>query len=478
MASPTPAPAPGSSSQHKFQAPKGTRDFYPADMAVRRHIESIWRQTSINHGFEEVEGPMFEHTELYTHKSGPGIVSEIFGVFSGKDEAERAELQKTGRAPYALRPEFTPTLARMVAARADALPKPIKWFAIPQHFRAERPQRGRLREFMQWNIDIVGAEDSVEARAEADAEVIAVLINSLQRFGLSPADVKARISSRVMLPWLLQKCGVVPDKLSDAYVYLDRRAKLPVDRADSEVKLLGLDVHTFDELCRLLTRRFRDGAPLIPPANPISLAEKKYAAFVNEGYAFNDVGLLLEQLRNRGIESWCEVDFSIVRGLAYYTGTVFEIIAEGERAIAGGGRYDKLIESFGGPSMPACGFGMGDVVLGLLLKEKGLLKDEDIMRPLSPDAFIISSGAEVAEKEFRPLVARLRRAGLHIRHSYKSTKNIGKLLGEADKAHARFAVILDDALSGGVVKLKDLRGGEQREIRLDELEASLRECTR
>lgn len=453
------AAMPAPPTQHKFQAPKGTRDFYPADMAVRRHIESIWRQTSINHGFEEVEGPMFEHTELYTHKSGPGIVSEIFGVFSGKDEAERAELQKTGRAPYALRPEFTPTLARMVAARADALPKPIKWFAIPQHFRAERPQRGRLREFMQWNVDFIGDDSPA-----ADAEVIAVAIGALDKAGLTPKDIQVKLSHRQVIAGWIKKCGVADTSVSSVMSLLDKRSRVTSDAFRSECSLLSFDIDLFDQRIEELTSMFE--------RDPNDEEHKFKTSLMSE---YDPLLYFWEEIEQRGLEDWCRFDMSIVRGLAYYTGTVFEIIAEGERAIAGGGRYDNLIESFGGPKLPACGFGMGDVVLGLLLKEKGLLKDEDVMRPVWPDVFVISSGAEVAEKELRPLVARLRRAGLHVRHSYKSTKNIGKLLGEADKAGARFAVILDDALGGGVVNLKDLRGGEQREISIEELEAALRE---
>lgn len=456
------AAMPAPPTQHKFQAPKGTRDFYPADMAVRRYIENIWRQTSINHGFEEVEGPMFEHTELYTHKSGPGIVSEIFGVFSGKDEAERAELQKTGRAPYALRPEFTPTLARMVAARADALPKPIKWFAIPQHFRAERPQRGRLREFIQWNVDFIG-EDSTAA----DAEVIAVAVNSLRSFGLTANDVKVKVSDRMIFELCLSYDAVPEDNVLLCLDLIDKRGKLDDATLIKQGKTYGMSDETLQSF--LLKPVVMSLSDILKPV------DSHDDMFVH--YAKEHLKYLARRIQELDLIDWCEFDNGIVRGLAYYSGTVFEIheMSGAERAIAGGGRYDKLIEGFGGPSMPACGFGMGDVVLGLLLKEKGLLKDEDIMRPLSPDAFIISSGAEIAENAFRPLVARLRRAGLHVRHSYKSTKNIGKLLGEADKAGARFAVILDDALGGGVVKLKDLRGGEQREISIEELEAALRE---
>src|SRR5688572_5953795 len=186
----------------KFQSPKGTRDFYPQDMAVRRYIEDVWRKVSINHGFDEVEGPTFEYLDLYTHKSGPGIASELFQVFSGKDEAELAELQRTGKAPFALRPEFTPTLARMVAARAAELPRPIKWFAIPSHFRAERPQRGRLREFMQWNVDVIGDESP-----RADAEVIATAIVAMESFGLTSNDIKVKITDRNLIAMMFSRSG-------------------------------------------------------------------------------------------------------------------------------------------------------------------------------------------------------------------------------------------------------------------------------
>ena len=161
--------------------PKGTRDFYPAEMAIRRHIERAWREASTCFGFEEIDGPTFEHLELYTAKSGEGIVNELFSFRRAGGEND-----------YALRPEFTPTLARMVAARAGSLPVPVKWFAIPNMFRAERPQRGRLREFFQWNVDLLGLEGPA-----IDAEVIGVAVGALARLGLGPADVRVKISHRV-----------------------------------------------------------------------------------------------------------------------------------------------------------------------------------------------------------------------------------------------------------------------------------------
>ncbi|MCI0365753.1 MAG: ATP phosphoribosyltransferase regulatory subunit, partial [Phycisphaerales bacterium] len=213
-------------SSKKFQAPKGMRDFYPQDMAVRRYIENIWRTVSINHGFDEVDGPTFEHLDLYTHKSGPGIVSEIFQVFSGKDEAERAAVQRTAQAPFALRPEFTPTLARMVAAQADSLPKPIKWFAIPTMFRAERPQRGRLREHVQWNVDFIGVPSEGMFRAQADVAMLALMVAAFERFGLSARDVRVKLGDREAVRRRLKLEGRDQAALDDDLTLLDERPKL------------------------------------------------------------------------------------------------------------------------------------------------------------------------------------------------------------------------------------------------------------
>jgi histidyl-tRNA synthetase len=438
----------------RFQPPRGTRDFYPADMAVRRYIESVWREVSINHGFEEVDGPTFEHLDLYTHKSGPGIVSELFQVFSGKDEEQIAAIRRGEDAPYALRPEFTPTLARMVAAKAAELPRPIKWFAIPSHFRAERPQRGRLREFMQWNVDFIGSDDS----AKADAEVMACAIRAMEKLGLSPSDAWVRISDRRVIQEAFhasrQSCTI-----DEAFDLLDRRTRLSEHEFLSHANHVGFDVHAFD----LQLANF---------SNATILADRRRIRRPTE--VTEQFFSLLDQLESCGVRASCVPDPNIVRGLAYYTGTVFEIIAEGERAIAGGGRYDNLIESFGGPSMPACGFGMGDVVLANILHDKGLLPEEVVMQPLRPHVFVISAGKEEADAELPRLVARLRKAGYHVRHTYRSTRNVGKLLGEAAKCRARLAVILGDELAEGRVVLKDLDAGEQREFPLADLEKELR----
>lgn len=426
------------SSSKKFQAPKGTRDFYPADLAVRRHIENVWRQTSINHGFDEIDGPTFEHLDLYTHKSGPGIASELFQVFSGKDPEQAAALKKEGGlAPYALRPEFTPTLARMVAARAPELPRPIKWFAIPSHFRAESPQRGRLREFMQWNVDFIG-DDS----PRADAEVIATAVAALDRIGLKPTDVSVHFNNRAVAEAGFVERGVPAERIPELFELIDKVKNQTASELAAKAAGLGVSADVLENyLNRLHVGTFLELTT--SDDSPDQLRE------------------LQREIQNQSIADWCVFDPGIVRGLAYYTGTVFEIIAEGERAIAGGGRYDKLIEGFGGPSLPACGFGMGDVVLANILKDKGLLKPAEEYLP-RPDAFVIAANDDAAA-HLPKIVADLRRQNLHVRQSYKTTRNVGKLLGDAGKCRAVAAIIIDQDLAKGMVKVKDLAAGTQKD---------------
>ena len=461
------------SSSHALQAPKGTRDFYPADMAVRRHIERLWREVSINHGFEEVDGPMFEHTELYTIKSGAGIVNEIFGVFSGKDAGELEQLRASGKAPYALRPEFTPTLARMVASKAAELPRPIKWFCIPNFFRAERPQRGRLREFSQWNVDMLG-EDS----PRADAEVIACAVRALESLGMRSADITIKLSDRQLIMELLSSAGVEPARLDHALTLLDRKDRTSAEQYADQASEIGLQLAEFDaksaaagELINACIAAIEQGRPM-PGHGPVQGPGSE---------SMDRLRQLARELAACGVLRWCEFDSTIVRGLAYYTGTVFEVHeASGqERAIAGGGRYDKLVELFGGPPLPAVGFAMGDVVLSLVLRDKGLLKPAEEYLP-RPHVFVVSSGhrsdAADADAMVPRLVAELRGRGFHVRHSYKTTKNIGKLLGEAAKVRAHAAVILGRELDDPrkLVGFKDLDSGEQIELPIDELESRLR----
>jgi len=406
-----------------FQAPKGTRDFFPSELAVLHHIEQAWKNASINAGFDEIDGPTFEHLDLYTVKSGEEIVSELFSFTRSGGDVE-----------YALRPEFTPTLARMAASKGRSLSIPTKWFAIPSHFRGERPQRGRLREFNCWNVDLLGIDDP-----SADAEVISTAIQGLANLGLTSEDVVVRISHRDVVVTMLQSAGITEDKLNIALGLLDKREKMPPEVFTEKLVEHGFDAVAFAQF---------DG--------DITIEHEELLA-------------LQDELRAWGIGDWCTIDFNIVRGLAYYTGIVFEIHERSgnERAIAGGGRYDKLVEMFGGPAMPAVGFGMGDVVLSLVLKDRGLLGDGSEYLP-SPEVFVLSACDE-GDAILTSTVAMFRKEGIHAQRSYKSTHNVGKLLTDAAKANASHAVILGQELESGLVVVKNMETGEQVELPQDQL---------
>jgi histidyl-tRNA synthetase len=450
---------------HSFQAPTGTRDFYPVDAAQRRFITESWRTASIRHGFEEIDGPTFEHAELYTVKSGEGILSELFSF-------TRAGGEKT----YALRPEFTPTLARLYAARAGGLPKPTKWFCTPTFFRAERPQRGRLREFLQWNLDIIG-----DGSPAADAEVIATCVTMLQSLGFTSKDLRVKINHRAALSAWFSQRGIAPEEHSKVLTLLDQRGKIGDGEFSARLAAFGFT----PEMAEI----FRRGVMRLElPAGQNTLVfagEKLDRASVTGADVDENVDItffseavkpLALELAAAGVLEWIDFDLSIVRGLAYYTGMVFEVheASGAERAVAGGGRYDNLIELFGGPSTPAVGMGMGDVVLALVMKDKGLLpSDAEVMERagMRPDVFVISNGTPEAQVQVRPLVGNLRRAGLHARHSYKATQNVGKLLKEASDLRAHIAVIVESAVA---CNIKVMASGAQQNVTLDEAVGTVR----
>ncbi|MBL1216120.1 MAG: histidine--tRNA ligase [Planctomycetes bacterium] len=431
---PADSPDPGAQPR-MLQAPKGTRDFFPDEMIWRRHLEKTWREVSIRHGFDEIEGPTFELLDLYRVKSGDEIVSELFSF------------EDRGGRQLALRPEFTPTLARMVVARAASLPKPTKWFAIPLHYRAERPQRGRLREFLQWNVDMIGDDSPA-----ADSEVLGVAIDLLAELGLTRELVRVKISHRETVSKCLLRLGIPEDRLLQAFALLDRRDKMSPEDFQKAAGALGLKDDTiarFDEIARAGIAATASWGEVV---RSLQVPEQD----------LEDLQPIHDILDKTGLAPWCEYDLGIVRGLAYYTGTVFEIRDAGgkERAVCGGGRYDRLVETFGGPPTPACGFGMGDVVLSLMLQDHRLKPEAADIMP-APDVFLISAGGDDAEALLPKLLLDLRRAGLHARRSYRATRNVGKLLKEASNTHARFAVILGQELEQGQLVVKDLTAGDQ-----------------
>jgi histidyl-tRNA synthetase len=418
----------------KIPPVKGTRDFYPEEMAVHNWIVDGWKKASIRNGFEEYDGPIFEHLDMYKIKSGDEIVEQLF---SFKDRGDR---------DLAIRPEITPTLARMVNQKINALPKPIKWFSLPRLCRAERPQKGRLREFFQWNIDIVGEESVL-----ADAEVIFTTVDYLRETGLTPKDIKVKMSSRKLLAAVLKKIGVSDEKLNPLYALLDKKAKLP-----PEVFSTTLTEHVGGEMANRIIA-FMQSQTVTSIENIIkSEPGSELEAAIKE--LENCAGWL----NKMGVSDYCIFDPGIVRGLAYYTGIVFEVhdIQGDLRAIGGGGRYDNLLRDFGGPAVSATGMGMGDCVLEILLREKGLLDKNISSRAL--DYYVVPIAAELLD-EAVALTASLRAKGLKAAFSYKAA-GLSKMLKNASEQNAKFCVIIGDEFKTGNIVVKDMTAGQQQTV--------------
>jgi histidyl-tRNA synthetase len=395
----------------------GFRDFYPQELAERAYIMSTWREVARRYAFVEYDGPPLEPLELYTRKSGDEIVGQLYNF-----------VDKGGR-EVALRPEMTPTVARMVAARANALRKPVRWFSMPQLFRYERQQKGRLREHYQLNVDLFGTGDLA-----ADAELIACAIDIMRAFDLTEADFKARVSDRRLLEAILLALRVPEAALPRVYALIDKVDRMQGAEFDRQLLDIVVDpaikanvygavtTWTFEDL-----RREFHGNPRVEPLLD------QFATYF--GY--------LEAL---GVRQFVELDLRIVRGLAYYTGIVFELFdTNGEfRAIAGGGRYDNLLNSLGGADMPALGFGMGDVVLGELLRAKGLMKPAEE----GADVWVAADESEPLERVMREAAAR-RAAGQSVEYALRP-QSLSRQKKAAQASGARDFVTLsnDDGRNG------------------------------
>ncbi len=400
----------------------GFRDFYPEPLPtadawsadVRQFIFEKWRQTARRYGFREYDGPPLETLDLFTAKSGAEIVGQLYN-FTDKGGRE-----------VALRPEMTPTLARMVAAHERQYKKPIKWFAIPQLFRYERQQKGRLREHFQFNSDIIGEKDPA-----ADAELIALLIDSLRSLGLAAEDFVVRLSSRnAWQEFFAQRCSEV----SKAYEFYQAVDKLERDAPEVTAgRFQALGFSTDDVL-----------------------------AFIRAGHPTAELQAILDNLSARGLAAFVKVDYNVIRGLAYYTGPVFEAFdKKGQfRAIAGGGRYDNLIKliSGGKVDLPALGFGMGDVVLAELLKERGLLPKLGSQI----DAYCLIED-ETLRGESLQLVQRLRDAGFVVDYSLTPAKS-DKQFKRALELNARATAKIETCDSRTVVKIKCLATRQEQAV--------------
>ena len=396
-----------------MQTLPGFRDFLPEDCARRNYIFAEWRKVARRYGFVEWDGPILEPTELYRKKSGAEIVEQLFN-FTDKGDRE-----------VSMRPELTPTLARVVAAHERAFKKPLKWFSIGQFFRYEKQQRGRLREHYQLNCDIMGEPDFA-----ADIELIALCIDILRSFGLTENDFVVRISDREFWTDFLRQQKLPTEQWEEVLQIIDKSGREPREKTEEKLgKLAGSVFSIFDK-----------------------------------GGRSGKLDRLVDGLGARGLAGFVDIDVKIVRGLAYYTGTVFEVFdrAGKLRAIAGGGRYDNLIGqlSDGAVSMPALGFAMGDVVLGELLRERDATRDK--LEAAIKEQNKIDIYAVIAKEERRAdaleQIQELRDRGYRIDYSLTAEK-VGKQFQNAENARARIALLYGDEWPQ--VKVKNLATREE-----------------
>ena len=406
-----------------IQAVKGTRDFYPEQMAVRTWLYDTARSVSESFGYQEYEAPMLETLQLYAARSGDELVREQAYVFSDR-----------GGDQIVLRPELTASLARMVAQRQAELAFPVRWWSFGPFWRYERPQKGRTREFFQWNVDILGAESP-----ESDAENVAVLATFLRRVGLKPAQVMILVNDRRLMERGFEKLGI-DSKLHPAIAsWLDRRTKLPVDAWHSEGRKVGLSANGL-----------RDLEGLVQDAE-LWKSSPELTRF------FSTMNAL-------GLGEYVQFDASIVRGLTYYTGTVFEaweVAGDVRRALLGGGRYDNLLADVGGSRLPAVGFAMGDVVMTLLL-EKYRLLPEDL--PVFPASVLVTVFDKESLLSAFQLAAELRTGGLRAA-AYTEADKLPRQFRYADKIRARLVLVHGpEERELGVVTIKDMRDGTQQRV--------------
>ena len=416
------------------QGVRGTRDFYPDDMRLRNWLFDNFINASLLHGFEEYDAPILEHEELYTRKQGEEITQQLYNF------------QDKGNRKVALRPEMTPSLARMVMARAGGLPMPIKWFSIPQCWRYERTQRGRGREHYQWNVDIWGTTE-----ISADAELISVLVNFFEGVGLTSEDIVIRISSRNVLEEVLGSLDIEGDIFAQTCIIVDKMDKLSSEVIEEQLSKLGHTSKVIKTIQSVLGIKERGDLKKALKAESLAVAE---------------LNSLFDSIDSYGISEWIEFDASIVRGLAYYTGSVFEAHdRDGKfRAICGGGRYDKLISTLGGKDLPATGFGFGDMVIMELLAEKGLVPGlvsgiDDIVIPLNPDLRNVAVRVAASLRDSDRTVD-LVLEDKKMKWVFKHAERIGA---------KRLVLVAPDEWSRKKIKVKDLETGEESEISLGDI---------
>jgi histidyl-tRNA synthetase len=420
-----------------LQPVKGTRDFFPDEMRLRNWLFEVWRNVSVQAGFEEYDTCVLEHEELYIRKAGDEISKQLY---SFEDKGGRR---------LSLRPEMTPSLARLVLQHKKSLSFPIKWFSMPQCFRYERMTKGRRREHFQWNADIIG-----QAEIVAEAEILMLLISACELMGLSTKGIRVFINDRRILNSILSQISVPQEMHSEVLVIMDKRDKISIEALSKLLQDIGMSTTQVDQLNEYLLKS--------------DLIELKKD--LNDTQGIDELQNLMDMMEKAGFSDYLQFDISIVRGLSYYTGAVFEVNspAKQHRAICGGGRYDSLLSTYGGEIVPAVGFGFGDVVVLDVLKD--LERFPELPRKL--DYTIIPFAREQVGTALN-IAAILRQQGSTVDCNF-SMKKMKKTLQQAGESGAAKAIILfPDELSENKVVIRDLRLHEQKPIKITDLLSSL-----
>jgi histidyl-tRNA synthetase len=429
-----------------FQSLPGFREFYPEDFSRRQNIFRVWRQAAGAYGFQEYDAPVLEPLELYTTKSGEEIEGQLFSF-----------TDKGGR-DVSLRPEMTPTVCRMVGAKAGALKRPIKWFSIAEFYRYERAQKGRLRAFHQFNADIFG-----EAGPEAEIELIALLIQCLAGFGLTKDDFYVRLSDRDLWFFYLEALGLSDAQARGILGAIDRYEKM----GDDAFKGYG-EAHgelTAELKAKVLSFLHIKSLPDLEAALAPYGSAKLTARLA-------DWRKVLDGVAAMGLSDFITVDLGVVRGLAYYTGFVFEAFdRKGDlRALAGGGRYNDLVKKLGYADLPAVGFAIGDVTTGLLVEQRGLSPKF----VTAPDVYVVVGGEKERAAAFADIQG-LRASGWRVEYPFKDIA-FGKQFKAAAESGARLALIYGgDELAKGVVKIRDMSDRSERDVARAAVVATVRD---
>ncbi|KAF8070920.1 Histidine--tRNA ligase [Scenedesmus sp. PABB004] len=433
--------APGAKGMIDTSPPRGTRDFYPEEMRLRNWLFGEMEAVAQLFGFEQFDVPVLESEELFVRKAGEEITDQLYNF------------QDKGGRRVALRPEITPSLARLVLGKGKGLALPQKWWIIGQCWRYERMTRGRRREHYQWNMDVIGVTG-----VEAEAELLAAIVAFFERLGLTPADVGLKVSSRKVLAAVLERYAVPRANFAQVCVVVDKLEKLPRDKVEEELAALGVAADAIDGA--------RAAAAGAAPQRPRAGGARGAGAAAHGGDALADLRRLWALAEGYGFQEWLVFDASVVRGLAYYTGVVFEGFdrAGALRAICGGGRYDALLGTFGGEDVPCAGFGFGDAVIVELLKDRGLLP---------APAQQVDDVVLVMDEALRPaacgVAARLRAAGRRV-DLVLELKKLKWAFKQAERAGAaRLLLVGGEEWGRGAVAVRDLAARTQAEVPVAEL---------